>query len=69
MNTILNSLEQQKHSVQWTKDGGQYIPYPATWLNGRRWEDESEVQNEKISANSRPKTKSESDWLRGFNGQ
>ncbi len=69
LNTILNSLEQQKHSVQWTKDGGQYIPYPATWLNGRRWEDESEVQNEKISANSRPKAKSESDWLRGFNGQ
>lgn len=69
LNTILNSLEQQKHSVQWTKDGGQYIPYPATWLNGRRWEDESEVQNEKISANSRSKTKSESDWLRGFNGQ
>ena len=20
--------------------GGQYIPYPATWLNQRRWEDE-----------------------------
>lgn len=37
---ILSSLEQQKRSVQWTKDNGQYIPYPATWLNGRRWEDE-----------------------------
>ncbi len=36
---ILSSLEQQKQSVQWTKDDGQFIPYPATWLNGRRWED------------------------------
>ncbi len=37
--TILSALEQQKRSVQWQKDGGQFIPYPATWLNGRRWED------------------------------
>lgn len=55
---ILASLEQQKRSVQWTKDNGQYIPYPATWLNGARWEDESEVQTEKHSiGHSMPKTK------------
>lgn len=36
---ILNALERQKQSVQWQKDNGQFIPYPATWLNGRRWED------------------------------
>lgn len=40
LNIILRSLERQKHSVQWTKDGGQYVPYPATWLNGKRWEDD-----------------------------
>ena len=38
--TILAAIEQQKKSEQWTKDGGQFIPHPATWLNGRRWEDE-----------------------------
>ncbi|MEJ5903812.1 helix-turn-helix domain-containing protein [Pseudomonas kermanshahensis] len=27
-------------STDWTKDGGQYIPHPSTWLNGKRWEDE-----------------------------
>lgn len=27
-------------STDWTKDGGQYIPHAATWLNGKRWEDE-----------------------------
>lgn len=40
LSKILASLECQKKSVQWTKDGGQYIPYPTTWLNGRRWEDD-----------------------------
>lgn len=27
-------------SHDWTKDGGQFIPHAATWLNGKRWEDE-----------------------------
>lgn len=35
---------QLKHNQQWQRDGGQYIPYPATWLNGERWEDEMEVR-------------------------
>ncbi|MCI9331975.1 MAG: helix-turn-helix domain-containing protein [Oscillibacter sp.] len=34
------ALERQKHSRDWQRDGGRYIPYPASWLNGRRWEDE-----------------------------
>ncbi|MGN0670223.1 MAG: hypothetical protein ACI4JZ_06705 [Oscillospiraceae bacterium] len=71
IDVILSSLERQKQSVQWTKDNGQYIPYPATWLNGKRWEDETtEVNsNGNISSNSQLEAKSESDWLRGFNGQ
>lgn len=36
---ILSALERHKKSVQWLKDNGQFIPYPATWLNGKRWED------------------------------
>ena len=40
LSTILDAVERQKHSPQWTKDGGQYIPLATTWLNGRRWEDE-----------------------------
>lgn len=35
-----DALETQKRSAQWTKDGGEYIPHPATWLNGRYWEAE-----------------------------
>lgn len=37
---ILSSLEKWKKSKEWTKDGGQFIPHAATWLNGKRWEDE-----------------------------
>lgn len=40
MQTILTAIERQKASPQWTKDGGQFVPHPATWLNQRRWEDE-----------------------------
>jgi hypothetical protein len=35
------ALDKHKRSAQWQDT--QYIPYPATWLNGRRWEDEIEV--------------------------
>lgn len=37
---MLAALERQRASDQWRKDGGRFIPLPATWLNGRRWEDE-----------------------------
>ncbi|WP_280282888.1 hypothetical protein [Pseudomonas sp. BN415] len=38
---ILAALGQQVRSHDWTKNAGQFIPLPATWLNGRRWQDES----------------------------
>lgn len=37
---IMAGLEAQKNSSQWVKDGGAFIPHPATWLNGARWDDE-----------------------------
>ncbi len=37
--TIMAAVEQQKRSVQWKKDNGQYIPNPAKWLSEHRWED------------------------------
>lgn len=38
---VLAAVEAQKRSEQWQKEGGKFIPHPATWLNGRRWEDEA----------------------------
>ena len=43
LQAILAAIERQKASDGWTKAAGQYIPYPATWLNQRRWEDEETV--------------------------
>lgn len=37
---VLQALELHKVSERWTKDNGQYIPNPDTWLNQGRWEDE-----------------------------
>jgi len=37
---IITALEAQKKSLDWRKDGGKFIPHPATWINARRWEDE-----------------------------
>lgn len=43
---LLEGLERQKALPDWTRDGGKFIPYPATWLNGRRWEDEAPLAAE-----------------------
>lgn len=44
LETLLAAIEIQKQSAQWTKDNGQFIPHPATWLNGKRWEDQVTVE-------------------------
>ena len=41
---LLGAIALQKLGEQWRKDGGQFIPHPATWLNQRRWEDEAPAQ-------------------------
>jgi len=38
---MMTALDVQKCSERWTKDSGQYIPNPATWLNQGRWMDEN----------------------------
>lgn len=37
---ILTAIERANQSADWLKADGQYIPYPATWLNAKGWEDE-----------------------------
>jgi hypothetical protein len=34
---IMRALEIQKQSQQWTKDNGQYIPNPTTYIHQERW--------------------------------
>jgi len=38
--TMLAKIEQARTSEEWLDEDGKFIPYPATWLNARGWEDE-----------------------------
>lgn len=57
---MLDAIGRQKKSPAWCKDGGQYIPHPATWLNQRRWEDQppevGRTSAPSMSSNSTPYT-------------
>lgn len=37
---ILDAIVRSQSSPQWTKEQGQFIPNPATWLNQGRWTDQ-----------------------------
>ena len=37
---IVSKLALLKCSQQWLREGGEFIPYPATWLRAKGWEDE-----------------------------
>lgn len=37
---MLKAISQAKTSDDWRKEGGQFIPHPATWLNAKGWEDQ-----------------------------
>ena len=43
LDKMLAALEWQTKLDSWTREGGRYIPNPATWLNAARWEDEQEA--------------------------
>lgn len=37
---IMAAVEARRNTKDWTKEKGQYVPYPASFLNKRQWEDE-----------------------------
>lgn len=39
LDVMLNAIAVQRQSQDWQKDGGQFIPYPASWLNSAMWTD------------------------------
>lgn len=55
---ILAAILKLKRSNDWQKDGGQWIPYPASWLNAKGWEDEVVVE---LSEHQGPKSKYQCD--------
>ena len=45
---VLSAISAQIETPAWKKEGGQFIPNPATWLNQGRWKDEIPAE-EKIT--------------------
>ncbi len=46
---MIAAVKVQRASQQWAKDGGQYIPNPATWINQGRWQDEVSAAKAAVS--------------------
>jgi len=49
---LISAIKAHCKTEQWMRNAGAFIPYPATWLRGERWEDEltivlPDVVNEK----------------------
>ena len=40
LDVILAKVASAARSHDWTRDSGQYIPYPQKWLAQKRWEDD-----------------------------
>jgi hypothetical protein len=60
---ILTAIDNQKGSFDWQKEGGQFIPYPSTWLNGGCWNDEIMVKDTKYSDITRQNIEVGKQWL------
>lgn len=41
---MISAIAAQSKSEKWIKDGGQFIPNPATWLNQGRWMDDTSAE-------------------------
>lgn len=46
---IADTLNRVQNDPEWKRDKGQYIPNPASYLNGERWTDEIEVKTNSAS--------------------
>lgn len=49
LDDMLAAIDRAKGSNDWTKEGGKYIPMPASWLNAGGWKDEGVTIEEKFT--------------------
>ena len=45
---ILDAVEVAKRGDDWRKESGKYIPYPASWLRAKGWEDGGTAQTAQV---------------------
>jgi hypothetical protein len=63
LQAVLTALEWQCKSEDWTRDGGKYIPYPASYLNSKRYEDEKPAPRSSLDNFIKPRQLSKYDIL------
>jgi hypothetical protein len=63
LQAVLTALEWQAKSEDWTRDGGKYIPYPASYLNSKRYEDEKPAPRSSLDNFIKPRQLSKYDIL------
>ena len=60
---IMTGLEKAKQSSDWLKEGGRFIPHPATWLNAGGWMDEeAEIEGAPYSETTAQNLRVLKDW-------
>lgn len=62
ISTMVEAVRKQRQGSQWKKDEGRYIPYPATWLNQERWEDEVDGNGSGTGHSEEPGLQRLTDW-------
>lgn len=53
ISAIIEKIRSLKATVQWQKEGGQFIPYPSSWLNAGGWSDSEKIEVAKKAKNER----------------
>ena len=51
IDVLLEAVKKGEKTPEWEKEGGKYIPYPATWLNAKGWKDEDNAKGGDFYAN------------------
>ena len=58
---IMEALERFKQSNQWTKQNGEFIPLPTSWINQERWKDKCEIKSSETTHRSITSKQSQDD--------
>jgi hypothetical protein len=60
---MLAAVRLQAGSEAWRKDGGQFVPYPASWLRAGQWDDEPDKRPRGRIAEQDPHVETGVDWF------
>ena len=65
IDAALNTVRVFRDTQAWTREGGRFIPYPATWINRGGWEDQAPAESllDDVSARTRKLVETREEWL------